>query len=203
MPRSCDVFVLRHGESSANSAGELVGRRDPPLTERGRSQVVEAAAYLRSLEKGALRVVSSPLSRARETAAALGTPFVCDDRLVELDYGDLEGRSFGDLLASWPPAWITDPEVVVPGGESVAAMASRVFEAVGEHGAAADAAGAALVVVTHLGPTKALVGLATGDLAGAQSRVHVSQASITRLRLHLDGPGLSATLVALNLVEPG
>lgn len=207
MPLSCEVVVLRHGESSANADGELVGRRDPPLTELGRRQAAGAAEYLVRFGPRPWRVISSPLVRARETAGIaagrLGVDVDSDDRLVELDYGDLEATPFGDLLAAWPPAWIADPEVAVPGGESIATMAARVDAAVHEHASAAVAAHEALVVVTHLGPTKALVGLATGDLAGAQGRVHISPASITRLSVHVDGPDVSATLVALNLVAPG
>lgn len=206
MPRSCDVVVLRHGESSANVDGELVGRRDPPLTERGRRQAASAGAYLHRFGLGEVRVVSSPLRRARDTAAIavaeLGAEVTCDDRLMELDYGDLEGRPFADLLTQWPPEWIVDPDVAPPGGESVAAMSARTVEAVGAHASIAADAGQALVVVTHLGPTKSLVALATGDLAAAQSRVHVSPASLTRLRVRLDAGVPSATLVALNLVAP-
>lgn len=202
MPRSCDVLVVRHGESSANAGGELVGRRDPPLTERGRTQAAAAAAYVRRLDVGPLRVVSSPLARARDTAAALGEPVACDDRLVELDYGDLDGTRFADLLAQWPPSWITDPEVAPPGGEPITVMAARTVAAVAEHATVAAAAGETLLVVTHLGPTKALVGLATGDLVGAQTRVHISPASLTRLRVKAQGHELTATLTALNLVAP-
>lgn len=200
----CDVLVLRHGESSANVDGELVGRRDPPLTENGRRQAAAAAVYLGDLglAAGIGAVVSSPLRRAAETAAvaaaALGLEVGFDDRLVEIDYGDLEGVRFADLLASWPPAWVADPSVAVPGGESVAEMARRVWASTQEHAAGASARGGALLVVTHLGPTKCLVAAATGDLAGAQSLVHVAPASLTRLRIE----GESATLVALNLVAP-
>lgn len=203
MPPSCEVVVLRHGESSANAVGELVGRRDPPLTELGRGQAAAAAEYLEKLGARPWRVVSSPLVRARDTAAIaaerLGADVTCDERLVELDYGDLDGTRFADLLEQWPPPWIADPEVPVPGGESVAVMAERTFAAVAESAAAAAAARESLLVVTHLGPTKALVGLATGDLVGAQTRVHISPASLTRLRVRVDGEDVSATLVALNL----
>lgn len=206
MPPPCDVHVLRHGESSANVDGELVGRRDPPLTETGRRQAEAAAAYLHRLGLAAAGavVVSSPLQRAAQTAAlaaaALGAEVVCDDRLVELDYGDLEGTQFADLLPQWPPDWIADPDVAVPGGESIAAMADRVYAATTEHAAVALERGASLVVVTHLGPTKSLVAAATGDLAGAQSRIHIAPASLTHLRLDVGSD--AATLVSLNVVAP-
>lgn len=206
MPLSCEVVVLRHGESSANADGELVGRRDPPLTELGRRQAAGAAEYLVRFGPRPWRVISSPLVRARETAGIaagrLGVDVDSDDRLVELDYGDLDGTRFADLLAQWPPAWITDPEVAPPGGEPIAVMAARTVAAVAEHATVAAAAGETLLVVTHLGPTKALVGLATGDLVGAQTRVHISPASLTRLRVKAQGHELAATLTALNLVAP-
>lgn len=213
MPPQCDVLVLRHGESTANVDGELVGRRDPLLTGTGRRQAEAAAAYLRRLvpaatgagsgsgSASAVVVVSSPLLRASQTAAfaaeAFGAGVTSDDRLVELDYGDLEGTPFADLLPGWPPDWIADPTVAVPGGESIAAMAQRVYEATRDHAAVAVAREASLIVVTHLGPTKSLVAAATGDLAGAQSLIHIAPASITRLGL--DPESGAATLVALNL----
>ena len=65
------------------------GRAESPLTENGRSQV----ASLSALVVGAGRLISSPLGRARETAAALGLglPIEVDERWTEIDYGELEG----------------------------------------------------------------------------------------------------------------
>jgi broad specificity phosphatase PhoE len=80
------LIIVRHGQTAANAAGLLLGAgSDPPLTDLGRRQ----AASLSSVAGvgAALRVVSSPLRRAVETASALGPPVVVDPRWIEIDYG--------------------------------------------------------------------------------------------------------------------
>ena len=62
------LYVVRHGETAANVDGLLLGRADPPLTDRGRSQARALAAAIPTPQ----RVVTSPLRRAVETAAAFG-----------------------------------------------------------------------------------------------------------------------------------
>jgi probable phosphoglycerate mutase len=63
------LILVRHGESTGNADGLLLGRMDAPLTERGLAQ----ANTLGPSVAGATRLISSPLSRARDTAEALGT----------------------------------------------------------------------------------------------------------------------------------
>ena len=58
------LVLVRHGESAGNAAGVLLGRTDSPLTDRGRAQ----AGALSSALGPVLRVISSPLGRARDTA---------------------------------------------------------------------------------------------------------------------------------------
>src|ERR1700730_18803016 len=87
------LILVRHGESTGNADGLLLGRMDVPLTERGLAQ----ARTLGPSVAGATRVISSPLVRARATAEALGTglPVEVDDRWVEGDYGEFEGLPLG------------------------------------------------------------------------------------------------------------
>ena len=63
------LILVRHGESTGNAEGRLLGRIDSPLTERGSAQ----ARSLADAVAGATRLISSPLARARDTAEALGT----------------------------------------------------------------------------------------------------------------------------------
>src|SRR6476660_3067167 len=96
------LYVVRHGETAPNAAGLLLGLSDPRLTERGRTQAAGLAATLPAPD----RVVSSPLRRARETAAAFGRTVEVDDRWIELDYGRLEGTDPAsvptEVWAQWP-----------------------------------------------------------------------------------------------------
>ena len=83
------LILIRHGESVANAQGLLLGRTDAALTEKGMAQ---AAAVHQLLDGPVLTLRSSPLSRARDTAARLGleAPIEIDDRWIEVDYGEYE-----------------------------------------------------------------------------------------------------------------
>ncbi len=138
----------------------MVGRRDPSLTPLGASQAAAVAAGLSRSVSGAVVVLSSPLRRAFDTATPIAAEFGCAvdalDDLVELDYGDIEGRNFADLASDWPPEWVRDPDVPVPGGESYRALENRVVAAIDAiRAASADAGVKSIIVVTHLGPVKA------------------------------------------------
>ncbi len=92
------LILVRHGESVANAQGLLLGRTDAELTESGREQ---AAAARGLLTAPVAEVRSSPLSRARDTAAllALGPPVTVDERWVEVDYGEFECQPLGGIPA--------------------------------------------------------------------------------------------------------
>lgn len=184
-----DLYLVRHGESVANSAGEFVGRRDVPLNETGRAQAGRAAEYLARVLVRPAMVVSSPLMRASETASriaeALGTVLERDPMLTELDFGDLEGRKFVEFLADWPPPWVKDSATPCPGGESYDEVALRVTASLSRWAAAASGnACQSLVVVTHLGPIKTLVHRVLDGSAPILDKFHVGCGSTTHLRQH-------------------
>jgi broad specificity phosphatase PhoE len=116
------LYLARHGQTTANAAGLVQGQRDPELTEVG----VRQAATLVSVLPAAARVVSSPLRRARVTAAALDRPVEVDDRWIEIDFGELEYRPVAEIRESVWPKWREDPEWVPAGGESLGDVARRV-----------------------------------------------------------------------------
>jgi broad specificity phosphatase PhoE len=95
-----EIWLLRHAETEWSRSGRHTGRTDVPLTEDGR----ERARALRERVAGhdfAL-VLSSPLSRARETAELAGlTPQPRDD-LLEFDYGDYEGITTAQIRETRP-----------------------------------------------------------------------------------------------------
>lgn len=92
-------FVLRHGQTDWNLQARLQGSTDIPLNDTGREQARRAAALLDG--RGLTRIVSSPLSRALETArivgAALGLEPVIDDRLIERHFGLFEGMTIDEV----------------------------------------------------------------------------------------------------------
>ena len=70
------LLFARHAESTWNAAGRWQGQADPPLSKRGRRQAAALAERLvaRVGDAGIGRLATSPLARARETAAILALP---------------------------------------------------------------------------------------------------------------------------------
>lgn len=135
------AFVyLRHGETDWNTRGLTQGRTDIPLNQRGLDQAAAAAGLLQ--RHGIVRIVSSPLGRARQTAAvvsaALGLAVTYDDDLCEANFGDQEGHPMGN----WYDDWV-DGRYTPAGGEAFADLRHRVAAGVNR---ATAAPGLALIV---------------------------------------------------------
>jgi broad specificity phosphatase PhoE len=184
------LVLVRHGEATANAAGLLLGRSDVPLTAKGWEQAAALGPRLGRVS----RLLSSPLRRALDTAGALGlsVPLEVDDRWVEVDYGEHEGRALGDVPSEVWRRWRRDPGYRPEGGESLAEVGERVRAACEELLASPGSAGRSeegdVVVVSHVSPIKAAVGWALGAGDGLAWRLHLSTGSITRLGWGPDGP---------------
>ncbi len=177
------LVVVRHGRTAANARGLLLGRRDPDLDDVGRAQAATLAAVVGPVD----RVVSSPLGRARQTAATFGRPVEVDERWIELDYGTWDGRAAGDVAADQWAAWRADPDFAPPGGESLRALAARVAAACEDLAAAPDRR---VAVVTHVSPVKAAMAWALGVGVEVAWRSFVAPASVTRIAVGPHGPSL-------------
>ena len=176
------MILVRHGESTGNAAGLLLGRIDAPLTERGRAQAQALSGSL----SGITRVISSPLERARHTAAALDLrlPIEIDDRWVEVDYGEFDGQPLGSVPSEVWKRWRSDPHYRPPGGETLAEAGVRVRSACEElfaGGESAEARTGDVVVVSHVSPIKAAVCWAMGLGDEGAWRLYLATASITRI----------------------
>ena len=127
-------WLQRHGESANNVAHVFTCRRlDPGLTDAGRAQIQAAADWYRA--RDVRRLVCSTALRARETAAILGAALglapTDDERLLEVDVGELEGRSELDLqLMAWFAevllGWLNGHDQRFPGGECFADVQTRL-----------------------------------------------------------------------------
>lgn len=182
------LYVCRHGRTEANASGLLLGRADPDLDALGRSQ---AAAMATALPTPDL-VVSSPLNRCRQTAAAFGDAAAVDveidERLIELDYGDFDLRPLRDIPPEVWRQWREDPGFRPPGGETLQELATRVSGAL--DGLAPRAAEADVVVVSHVSPIKAALAWALGVGVEVSWRSFVAQASVTEIGVTPTGPSL-------------
>lgn len=173
------LYLVRHGRTGHNAGRRLLGREDVPLDDVGLRQA-EALASVTALSN-AVRVVSSPLMRARQTAAALGPPVSVDDRWIEIDYGVFDGVRLEEAPDLWR-GWSTDLAYEPEGGESLAAVSKRVREACEELWE--EASESDVVVVTHVSPIKAAVAWAIGAGDETSWRMFVDVASVSSI-----GPG--------------
>ena len=157
------IVVLRHGRTAWNAERRFQGRTDLPLDEVGVQQAESAAVQLERL--GPSIVLASDAVRATQTAEPLaslsGIVPVLDPRLREADIGGWEGLTRTEVEQQLPReyvAWRQGIDIPRGGGETLAEVASRA-------GAAVDqvlsrlAPGQILVVVTHGGTAKAVIGL--------------------------------------------
>lgn len=178
------LFLVRHGQTAANAAGLLLGRADPPLTTLGQRQAEALADALPEPD----RVLSSPLRRARDTAAAFGLEAEVDERWIELDYGELDGVPVAAVPADVWRLWRGDCDFVPPGGESLRALGARVREACEE--LEADARDRNVVVVSHVSPIKAAVAWALDVSDAVAWRMFVEDAAVARIAIGPHGPAL-------------
>lgn len=170
------AYLVRHGQTERSAGMVYSGQADVPLTEVGRDQARRAGELLASA--GVDAIVSSPLSRARDTAAAIaaatGAPMRVDDRLIEVDYGPVEGLDreaararFGESFAAWRADPFGSP---VPGMEPLGDALARARLAVADLLATSERP----VIVGHQGILR-LVLVALGQIAPGDyfaTRIH-------------------------------
>ena len=172
-PPGAPLALVRHGATAWTLTGRYQGRADPPLCPQGFTEAATLAASLRDHAIG--QIVTSPLQRARQTAAILAAAAslpspAADDNLCEIGYGAWEGLTQPEIKASWPGllrTWKHSPEAVrFPGGESLADVRQRVRAALRTWHRAphVHSHAHAVVLVTHATWIK-LALIETGQLA--------------------------------------
>jgi broad specificity phosphatase PhoE/ribonuclease HI len=185
------LLLLRHGQTELSAQRRYSGRGNPTLTELGRAQADAAARYL-AQRGGVAAVLTSPLQRAYDTAAAaakaLGLDVTADDDLIETDFGAWEGLTFTEAAEQDPELhrrWLADTATTPPGGESFDAVHHRVRRArnrvIAEHGAAT------VLVVSHVTPIKMMLRLALDAGPGILYRLHLDLASLSIAEFYPDG----------------
>ncbi len=173
------LLLLRHGRTTA-PPGSLVGSRvDPDLSAEGRDEARRAGAQLGAHRFAA--VYCSPLRRARETAelALPGIAPQIDDRLEELDWGELTGLTFAQVEERHPDtaaAWLRDGWPLPPGGEHPLHLwrrtAAAVLDICDEH------QDGDVLVVCHGGVIRAVLGAARGLAVGRAWRIRTPHCAL-------------------------
>ena len=160
------VIFVRHAEPDASALGRCYGRLDVELSEERRRHAGALGTALAGFSVRAL--YASPLRRAEETARLIGARLDLAPRihpgLTEIDFGELEGRTYDEIAASEPELyrlWMERPTTVrFLGGESYAELSARARDVLAEirreHG------GSVVAVVAHGGVIRAMLALALG-----------------------------------------
>jgi probable phosphoglycerate mutase len=185
------LLLLRHGQTVLSIDRRYSGHGDPELTAVGMAQAAGAAARL-----GAVReittVLTSPLQRARQTATAVaqatGAPLAVRPGLIETDFGEWEGLTFAEARDRDPELhakWLGAEDIAPPGGESFAAVRTRVAAELAS--IVAEHEGETLVVVTHVTPIKMILRQALGGSAEILYRMHLDLAGLSEVQVFPDG----------------
>ncbi|MGD0243898.1 MAG: histidine phosphatase family protein [Streptosporangiaceae bacterium] len=187
------TLLLRHGQTPMSVQKRYAGRTDVPLTEAGLAQAAAAAKRLASA--GIDAIVASPLQRTVQTAEAVaavtGLPVTTDEGFRETDFGAWDGLTFAEVRERWPTemaAWLGDPQVAPPGGESFAEVSERVTAALAR--VLAGRTGQRILIVSHVTPIKTLVAAALLAPPAALFRMHLDVAALCEIDWYADGPAV-------------
>ena len=178
------IDLIRHGEPVGGS-GRYRGQIDDPLSEKGWRQMREAVADHCPWQA----IVSSPLSRCAAFAAELGQrhdlPVSFDERLMEIGFGEWEGKTKDEISAHDPQAlqnFYNDPiGFCPPGAEALADFEQRVTAAWQD--LLQDCAGKHVLVVVHAGVIRMLVRHVLAAPLDSMFRIGVPNAGISRFRV--------------------
>ena len=185
------MLLVRHGKTS--TTGTLLPGRAPGLhlDDTGRAQADRAAELIGELPKVSA-VYTSPLERARETAAPIGKtagvrPKV-DKGLLECDFGEWTGKELKALmkLPEWQLVQRAPSSFRFPGGESFTEMQVRIVSALDRLRAAHP--GEVIVCVSHADPIKAAVAHALGTHLDLFQRIVISTCAVSALAWSASGP---------------
>lgn len=163
-----DVWFIRHGETDWNREKRYQGHTDVPLNAGGRDQARRNGAALKEALGTSRRAlfIASPLTRCVETLeiarASMGLPkrrYAIDDRIIEIDLGQWNGKTYDEVAADDPGVherreaekW----DFRIPGGETYREAAARVRDFLTDLSAPA-------VIVGHGATGRLLRGYLTG-----------------------------------------
>lgn len=197
------IVFLRHGETKHTAAKKFsgTGGDDPGLNDAGRGQARRAAHAL-AADGGFDAIVSSPMRRTRETAAAvsesLGLPVELADGFRECAFGDWDGYTLSEVEQRWPDelqSWLASMTFAPPGGESIVEVQQRVEETLVE--TLSTYAGKKIVVVSHVNPIKLAVRYCLDAPLESVHRMLLAPASLTTLSFYDSGASVLRQFSAL------
>ena len=189
------IDLIRHGEPVGGS--KYRGQTDDPLSENGWAQMRAAVGDHRPWEA----ILTSPLARCRafaeKLAARLALPLEMDARLMEVGFGEWEGRTAEELLATDSERlarfWSDPMRHAPPGGETLTAFRDRILAAWED--ILAHHAGRHVLIVGHAGTIRIAVCHVLDMPLDRLFRIQVPNAGITRIQVDVNGAGVLPCLV--------
>jgi probable phosphoglycerate mutase len=204
------LVVVRHGATSLTAAKRFsggLGGSNPGLTDEGRAQMREVAAWLAPLGELVDVVVASPVRRTLESAQILaerlGVGLVEEAGFAEMEFGAWDGLTFAEVRDARPDeidAWLGSLEAAPGGGESFREVETRVLE--GLDRLLERYAGKTAVVVSHVTPIKILVAHAVQAPLSAVFRMELSTASVSVMSFFDDADDEARSSLRLYNAQP-
>ena len=183
---STTIDLIRHGEPVGGR--RYRGQINDPLSDKGWQQMRSAVAEHAPWDQ----IISSPLSRcvdfARELSQRHDIPLAVDGRLMEIGFGDWEGKSAADLMKSCPDIlmkfWHDPTNHVPPNGERLLDFQQRIIAAWDE--ITQSYAGQHILIVGHAGQMRMVIRHVLDMPLDSIFRLQIANAGISRIQI--DGP---------------
>jgi broad specificity phosphatase PhoE len=181
------LYLMRHGQTDANlSAGSYPWDNDCPLNSTGRQQAERAARYLAEQPLQPTRIISSPLTRTRQTAeivaAQLGLTVETDATLREIDAGEWHGHPAGEVYEYVHALPVAERfSFLLPGGESWQQAGERLAAAARTAVAGGLGSNETVLLVSHYGTLQAGIGTLLGTDFAAWNTYDFPNASLSGL----------------------
>lgn len=195
------LWVLRHGQTEMSVKKQFSGLSDPELTSHGHEQARRAAAYVAGQlaggaggSAGPVAIYSSPLKRTRQTAEAVAEALATSPRvhvteaLIEMNFGDWEGRTFAEVMDEFPlehDACFWDSAAAPSGGESPDDVLARVRPFLRD--VARNHPGEDVVLVSHVTPIKSILRHALCASGALYRTLHLDLAGLSVIEIFPDG----------------
>ena len=185
------IYLLRHGRPKLPEGSKIcLGHTNVPLSAEGRRQMRQLAPYWLGL--GITAVYGSDLARSCDSAALLAKPLGLKPRLRsslrEIDMGQWDGLTFGEIQSRWPQVYAQRGLDIwhyrVPGGESFAQCAERAQKALA---AIADDTNGDVLIVAHCGFNRALLWRLGVQPEGGVLAISQDYGALNRLKMGAAG----------------
>jgi broad specificity phosphatase PhoE len=183
--RALRLYLVRHGETAENRKMRYLGTQDALLTPNGMKQALQVAEALSQIP---IKIIfSSPMRRTADTAAriqaACKAELCMDARLKEGSFGSWEGLTRAEVIERGDQdrknlaLWEADPSIAPPGGESIENIQKRMISLADElYG---EFSGSSVVLVSHVGPIKALLAAVLGAPLQTSRRLFLDPCTIS------------------------